>query len=277
MSLHGCFARAAKVAWTLLPHFLWLFLLSTSVAHAATSSKPEQAAPKPTRLADGRPNWTGFWTAVGGLLDRNFGPGYVPPAQSAPRPALTHSPMKSPYKERYEELVEATKRGVVIADPAAQCNPISMPRMMNMTYGMELLQTPGQIAITSEYGPATRRVWLDGRAHPPEDELDPTFAGHSIGQWQGDTLVVDTTGIRVESPIDQSGLVHSEKLHLIERFTSPQPGILQDEITIIDPDVFTAPWKIVKRYGYRPDLSIQEYSCFENNRNVGDRGQPKFP
>jgi len=77
-----------------------------------------------------------------------------------------------------------------------------MPRMMGMIYGMELLQTPGQITMTSEWQDASRRVWLNRSQHPPADELDPTYAGDSIGHWQGDTLVVDTVGVREDVPLN---------------------------------------------------------------------------
>ncbi|MEO6378807.1 MAG: hypothetical protein ABIO37_12345 [Caulobacteraceae bacterium] len=252
----------------------------TSFAGAPVGA-PKPVAPNPARLADGKPNWTGFWTVVGGLLDRNFGPGYVAPepsggAQNAGNRTRGISELKSPYKEKYEALLAASAKGMVLKDPAALCNPAGMPRMMNMTYGMEFLQVPGMIAVTSEYGPFTRRIWMDGRKHPPEDELDPTFSGHSIGRWEGDTLVVDTVGLRDDTLIDQSGLMHSDQMHLVERWSQTEPGVLTVEITVSDPKVFTKPWKIVKRYGHRPDLNIQEYNCLENNRNVGDNGQPTF-
>ena len=245
---------------------------------AAPAAKPAvKAAPKPARLADGSPNWTGFWTPSGGLLDRNFGPGYVasttaPPPRAAPPPAFA---LKSPYKEQYAELEKQTAAGKVIYDPGALCLPSGMPRMMNMTYGMELLQTPGQITITSEYQGVSRRIWTDGRKHPPAEELDPTYAGHSIGHWEKDVLVVDTVGMRGDTLIDQSGLMHSDKMRLTERFYQETPGTLVDEITVIDPTVYEAPWKIVKRYGYRPELSLEEFVC-ENNRNVDANGAPTF-
>ena len=248
-------------------------------SHSATpAAKPAaKAAPKPARLADGTPNWTGFWSAAGGLLDRNFGPGYVaandaPQRRAPPPPAFA---LKSPYKEQYAELVKQTAAGKVIFDPGALCLPSGMPRMMNMTYGMELLQTRGQVTITSEYGAMSRRIWTDGREHPPADELDPSYAGHSIGHWEKDVLVVDTVGLRGDTLIDQSGLMHSDKMRLTERWFQETPGVLVDEITLTDPDVFEAPWKIVKRYGYRPELSLQEFVC-ENNRNVDANGVPTF-
>jgi hypothetical protein len=244
-----------------------------ATAAEAVAAEPNPR-PKPDRLADGQPNWTGFWTPVGGLLDRSLGPGFEAPepragVRNAGARTAGVSTLKSPYRERYEEILAASARGVVLTDPMARCNPAGMPRMMTMIYGMELLQVPGMIAITSEFGPYSRRIWLDGRQHPPQDELDPTYAGHSVGRWEGETLVVETVGFRPDTLIDQSGLMHSDKMRLVERFTEVEPGVLVDEITVIDPVVFEAPWKIVKRYRFRPELSIREYNCFENNRDAG--------
>jgi hypothetical protein len=248
----------------------------------ATPGVPaNQTGPKPARLADGRPNWTGFWTPIGGLLDQNFGPGAKarPPAATAGGaqvPRSPASPLKSPYKEKYEQILQDAAAGKVTYDPAGLCLPPGMPRMMGATYGLELLQTPSQVTITSEWQAESRRIWTDGRKHPNPDEALPTYSGHSIGHWDGDTLVVETVQTRADSLIDQSGLPHSERMRIDERFSSPQPGVLTDQITITDPDVYTTPWSMTKRYRYRPDLNLQEYVCEENNRNVGSNGEPTF-
>lgn len=213
-------------------------------------------------------------------MDRNFGPGAVASAPAATNGAQTppppHAPLRSPYKEKYEATLAESARGVVTFDPTALCLPPGMPRMMKATYGIELLQTAGQVTITSEWQAASRRIWTDGRKHPPEDELLPSYAGHSIGRWEGDTLVVDTVGVRDDVLIDQSGLPISTKLRITERIRQTEPGLLVDEITIDDPLVFTAPWTMRNRYRYRPDLDLQEYVCLENNRNVGANGEPEF-
>lgn len=255
----------------------------TGVAAAAERAKEAQVAPSPSRLPNGRPNWTGFWAPVGGLLEVNIGLGGIPDKSEAP-PGNDHlrrdpfsgfSALRSPYKERHEKFLAESAAGKV-ADPVALCFPPGMPRMMVMVYGMEFLQTPGQIAITSEWQAASRRVWLNQK-HPPADELDPTYAGHSIGHWEGDTLVVDTVGIREDVPVNYSGLPHGPRLHIVERFTSKEPGILVNEITITDPDAFVAPWVEVQTYRYKPDLSLREFVCLENNRNVGPQGEAHFP
>jgi hypothetical protein len=250
---------------------------------AAAAAKKPVVPPTPARLPDGKPNWTGFWVPVNGLLERDIGLGgtpAIPPggggAMKMPlRPFSQFSALKSPYKEQLENTSAAMKAGK-LADPVALCFPPGMPRMMGMIYGMELLQTPGQIAITSEWQAASRRIWLNRSSHPAEDELDPSYAGDSIGHWQGDKLIVDTVGIRDDVPLNYEGLPHSNHLHIREVFSALSPGILQDEITIEDPEAFAAPWHEIETYRYRPDLSIREYVCLENNRNVAEDGSAKF-
>ena len=257
---------------------LALMLLAVPALAAAADVS---TGPKPARLPDGKPNMTGFWSPVGGLLDRNFGPGaeVAKPtgAQGAQIPRSPHSPLKSPYKEKYEAGLKDAAAGIVRYDPTGLCMPPGMPRMMGAIYGMELLQTAGQVTVTSEWQAASRRIWTDGTKHPPEDELLATFAGHSVGHWEGDTLVVDTVGVRDDVLIDQSGLPVSDAQRITERIYLKEPGILVAEITVNDPKVFEAPWTHVRRYRHRPELRLQEFVCAENNRNVGSNGEPVVP
>jgi hypothetical protein len=248
---------------------LWLIPTITNGAEAPRKSATH-AVSVPARTPDDKPNWTGFWSPIDGLLERNFGDGA---SASAPRSGAgqtrlsPHSPLKSPYKERYEAVLKDAERGVVTADPTASCLPPGMPRMMRALYGLEILQTPGQVTITSEWQAASRRIWTDGRSHPPLDELMPTYAGHSIGRWEGNTLVVETVGVREDVLIDQTGLPQSGNMRVVERIYLDKSGLLVDEITVDDPAVFTQPWTHVRRYRSRPDLHLQEYVCYENNRD----------
>lgn len=253
--------------------------------------KPKAATPMPARLADGHLNLMGIWTRPGGLLDVYHGPSGVTPA-SKPTPAISgpgdagqrgdnsgsivpeHAPLKEPYKAQFAVMQKNMAAGTGI-DPVAICLPPGMPRMMGAVYGIEILQTPGQITITSEWQAASRRIWLNEKTHPPLEEIDPTYAGHSIGHWEGDTLVVDTVGLRADPPINQSGLPHSDKMHLIERI-SLHDGKLVDDVTVDDPEAYEGPWKITFDYHYRPDLKLQEYVCEENNRNIGANGAASF-
>lgn len=246
--------------------------LAASIHGATPPEMSKHAVPMPPRLPDGKPNWTGFWSPTDSLLERNFGEGAEaskPSSAAVQTPRSPHSPLKSPYKERYEAVLADAQRGVVAFDPTAACLPPGMPRMMRMLYGMEILQTPGQVTLTSEWQAASRRIWTDGRSHPDPDDLLPTYAGHSIGRWEGDTLVVETVGVRDDVLIDQTGLPHSGNMRIVERIYQDESGLLVDEITVHDPAVFTAAWTQVRRYRYRPELSLQEYVCHENNRDAG--------
>jgi hypothetical protein len=247
-------------------------------AQAAPAARPPPAPVKgiplkPARLPDGHPNWTGFWVPPGGFLEVYRGPSGVTGANFGPNAntprgrASLAIVLKSPYKEQYVE----TQRKLLaneLPDMLALCFPPGMPRMMGAIYGIEILQTPNIISITSEWQAENRRIWMDLKAHPPLEELDPTYAGHSIGHWEGDTLVVDTVGVREDMPIDQVWTPHSANMHMIERFTQTSPGVLTDEITMLDPDVTDTVQKQTHVYRYRPDLRLEEYNCLENNRNV---------
>jgi len=244
---------------------------------AAEAAKHPIVPPSPKRLHDGKLNWTGFWVPVDGMLEHDIGLGGTDPSKG---PAMKFQPvhypdLKPPFNEQLEKFKAAAAKGIV-EDSTSICFPPGMPRMMGMIYGMELLQTPGQITMTSEWQDASRRVWLNRSQHPPADELDPTYAGDSIGHWQGDTLVVDTVGVREDVPLNFGGLPHSKDMHIHEVFSEKVPGILEDEITIDDPTAFAASFKETHRYRYRPDLSLREYVCLENNRNVGGKGEAKF-
>jgi hypothetical protein len=258
--------------------FLALVGLPVAAQPPQAASEVKSVALSPVRLPDGHPNWTGFWIPPGGMLDVYRGPSGVTgvPAGNIPRPRTDGLQLKSPYKEQYEAVQAEAAKGP-LPDPLALCFPPGMPRMMGMIYGMEILQTPNIISITSEWQAATRRVWMDLKSHPPAEELDDTYAGHSIGHWEGDTLVVDTVGVRKDVTLDQSRTPHSPKMHIVERFTQTGPGVLVDDMVVNDTDAFVAPIKQTRTYRYRPDLRLQEYTCLENNRNVDpDSGKATF-
>jgi hypothetical protein len=232
----------------------------------------------PRRLPDGKPNWTGFWIPAGGLLDVYRGPSGVTGLNlgdaNVPRKREDIPAMKSPYKEQYEALFAPGAKA--LPDPAALCFPVGMPRIMMMTYGMEILQTPKIVSMTSEWQAGFRRIWMDVKAHPPADELDETYNGHSIGRWVGDTLVVETVGLRQDITLDTSRIPHGPRTKIVERFSEVSPGVLVDDITIEDPDVFVTPWTYRYVYLHKPDLRLREYVCLENNRNIDEAGSADF-
>jgi hypothetical protein len=128
------------------------------------------------------------------------------------------------------------------------------------------VQTPGLLVILFEGNIHTyRQIFIDGREHPKD--LDPTWYGHSIGKWDGDSLVVDTVGFNDKFWFDFAGHPHTEQLHVIERFRRRDLGNLDMDIAIEDPGAYTEPWKI-KRTSVLMKGEISEYICNENNQDV---------
>jgi hypothetical protein len=141
-------------------------------------------------------------------------------------------------------------------DPAiARCAPRGFPRMLLGGGLMEILQTPDRIFMRFYVNNEMREVWMDGRGHP--ETVDLTWKGHSIGRWDGDTLVVDTVGILGGENgkfkwLDSAGHPHSDALHVTERIRRTAPGTLEFDLTFEDPEAFTAPVRGKVIYELRP-------------------------
>jgi hypothetical protein len=154
-------------------------------------------------------------------------------------------------------------------DPHVRCKPSGGPRMFHTPYGMEFLDEPElkRVYITGVGGPHTWRViYMDGRDHPKD--LDPSFSGHSVGHWDGDSLVVDTIGFNEKFWLTREGIPSTEFLHLTERFTRTDYNTLKYEATIDDPGAYTAPWTGGWYINWQPDQEMYEYVCQDNNRDV---------
>lgn len=209
------------------------------------------------------PNITGVWERAEGI-------GFNPSRQLPP--------FTPEYAAKYKVAMEARERGEVVADPTSRCLPQGMPRFMVASYPLEILQTAGQVTIIAEWASQVRRIFTDGRPHPPPDEIDITFNGHSIGHWEGRTLVVDTVGIRGDTSFDASPMQHSDKIHVQERIRLTDPKTIEAQITVIDPEAFTQPWVVTRHYKKGgPELQIMEYVCEENNRPIILPGQAAKP
>ncbi len=140
-----------------------------------------------------------------------------------------------------------------------------MPGVMTQPYPIEILVTPGKITIIAEAYAQWRQIFTDGRKHP--DDPDLTYNGHSIGHWEGDTLVVDTIGFTTDTALGNYGVRHSDKMHIVERFRLAQPDRLEVQTTITDPEALTKPWTSTRVYGRHRDWTLAEYVCQQNNRN----------
>jgi hypothetical protein len=168
-------------------------------------------------------------------------------------------------------------------DPEGYCLPPGGPRLMATPYPMEIIQLPEQKRIIMTFEGAThiwREIYMDGRAHPSGDALNPTYLGHSVGRWEGDTLVVDVVGFNEGTWLDYSGHPHTDMLHVVERYTRRNKNVLHYEATIDDPGAYTKPWNVGWNIPWRANGELSEYICQENNRYLlrltDDFGQPLF-
>jgi hypothetical protein len=148
--------------------------------------------------------------------------------------------------------------------PQSRCQPMGVT-LAPVFQPWKTVQTPTLLVIIAE-GELPRQVFLDGRGHPKD--FNPAWMGHSIGHWDGDTLVVDTTGFNDKAWFSAGGIPHTEKMHITERYHRVDLGHLEIEFSIEDPDTFVKPWVIKRAAELAPNEEIQEYVCTENERDL---------
>ncbi len=169
----------------------------------------------------------------------------------------------------------------VAYDPEAFCLPPGGPRAFGTPYPMQFIQQNDRIVIIFEGGAHVwREIFMDGRQHPPANELNPTYFGHSVGKWERDTLVIDTVGYNERTWLDFGGHMHSDELHTVERITRPNRDTLRYEALIDDPGAYTRSWTVGWNIPWAEGGELSEYICQENNQFLidlrDDFGEPFF-
>jgi hypothetical protein len=221
------------------------------------------------RTADGKPDLNGIWQAVGAanwnLLDHQARSGPVlelGAVLAVPAGLSVVEGNEIPYqpwaaarqKENYENWLSR--------DPEVKCYLPGIPRATYMPHPFQILQTANNdILMSYEYASANRVIKM-GKAEPPPVD---TWMGQSAGHWEGDTLVVDVTGLNDQTWFDRAGNFHSEALHVVERFTPVSADVLDYQATIEDSKVFTRPWKMQMPLYRRQEKGAQllEFKCVE--------------
>jgi hypothetical protein len=175
-------------------------------------------------------------------------------------PQGTTPPPLKPGAEKFQ-IVRGPNdvRGRTTLTTGNDCKPLGIPQTYITPYPFQIIQTPKQIVIIYEYPNAIRWIPTDGRAH--EVDPDPAWMGSSVGHWDGDTLVVDAIGFNDKTEVH--GFMHTDALHVVERFRKLPDGNLQYEVTVEDPNVWQTPWKIAPRtFQRRPELeNVAEFVC----------------
>ena len=205
--------------------------------------KPNLNAPAP-RTTDRKPDLSGMWNVDGlGVMASITDVEMLPWAQAV-------------YKERLEAYGHD--------DPASNCLPEGPRTGLHGLDPLRIVQTPNLIVILYEAGPV-RQIFLDGRPHPKDPT--PTWMGYSVGRWEGDTLVVETTGFNDRTWLDLRGHPHSDALHVTERFRRTSFGKMQLTITYTDPKAYTKPFTITLPVLYQADNDLIETVCLENEKD----------
>lgn len=231
-----------------------LIIAFSLLLSVATLAQDAEQRPAP-RYADGTPDFSGLWSGGGPVGD--IAGGLIPGEVMLLTP----------------EYAAVKANRMAADDPEANCLPTGVPRIA--PYPWRIVQTPAN-------GPAThlfflfegnvhsyRQIFMDGREHPPAEELDPTWYGHSIGWWEDDTLVIDTVGFNDLTWFDFLGNPHSTELHTVERYTRTAHGTLENVTTVTDPAAYTQPFTIRFEARLQPaDWDLMEYVCNENNQDV---------
>ena len=172
------------------------------------------------------------------------------------------------WRAEQREIQELTAEGLPPANNYSACIPDGMPAMMQGMFPMEVLETPGQVTVIQEAYNQVRRIYLGDALLAPED-AEPRFSGHSAGRWDGDTLVVETVGVK--DYVEFRNVPHSNRMRITERIRliDESGDFLENRVTIVDPEYLTEPWEWTWMYRRWPGYKIQEYVC-ENNRYYED-------
>jgi hypothetical protein len=211
-------------------------------APAAAASAATAGPPKAGRMPDGTPDLSGVYGNAG------LPQGTTPPAL---KPGAE--------KFRIERGGPGDVKGRTTLTTGNDCNPLGIPQTYITPYPFQIVHTPKMIVMIYEYPNAVRFIPLDGRPH--QVDPDPTWMGSSIGRWEGDTLVVDAIGFNDKTEVH--GFMHTEALHVVERFRRLENGSLQYDVTVEDPNVWAGPWKIAPRtFAHRPEIEfVSEFVC----------------
>ena len=226
----------------------WLKYPTTGIPRAA-DGKPDLSAPTP-RHPNGKPVIAGLWRPAPGIvgdMTRGIKSGEVVPFQ--------------PWAEA---LFKQRRANDSRDDPTARCVVGGVPRSDFVGYPFKILETPGMVTILYEAVHAYRQIFTDGRTLPVDP--NPAWFGYSVGRWDGDVFVIESSGFNDDVWLDNAGRPATGALRVTERFVRKNLGQMDIEVTINDPKAYTRPWSVTQQLAFQPDTELLEYICNENNK-----------
>jgi len=235
---------------TLITSVVLLSACSDSEQASTTATSETQAANAATvvkQWESDRPAFYGVWQVAGDHSELKTLDGSEPP-------------LLPEAKASYDKNRELIAQGDRSWDPVYQCDIHGVPRILFETMPFEILQTPKQVLFMYQWNREFRMV--DMNTEHSELPIND-YLGQSVGHWEGDTLVIATTQLNAATFLDDSGMPHSESLHVIERYTVLDDGTMEVHLWIEDPETFSESWETVARFERLPGVKIKEDTCVE--------------
>jgi hypothetical protein len=229
----------------------WMKLASKSTP-AGADGKPNLYAPAPKRR-NGRVDLSGIWQAPGPKFLQDLTAGL--------------KAGELPIQPWAQALTDERRKGLHASEESdANCLPQGVPKIAATPVPFKIVQDARLVVILYEAFGQFRQIFLDGRR--PVKDPNPTWLGYSTGKWDGDSLVVDTTGFNGKTWLDQVGHPATEALHVTERFRRPDFGHLEIQVTIDDPMAYTKPWTVTEVMELQPETELIEFVCLENEKDL---------
>jgi hypothetical protein len=241
--------------------------------------KVNLAGPTP-RTADGKPDLSGVWETIPGRRPNTpagaaEGTGELPPSGSIFCNIGDQIPGGAPYQPWAAELVKKRMADNSKDNPDAHCLPMGVMQMTSHPYPKKIIQTPSELVMIYEgSGTTVREIFMDGRTLPKD--VEPWWNGYSVGRWDGDTLVIETTGFMDDGWLDVRGSPFTSAGKLTERIRRPNYGSLVIEVTIDDPKAYTKPFTATVNNRLLADTQLIEFVCIDKSAQhyVGAEGKP---
>ena len=244
----------------------WLNYPTPGIPRLANGA-PNLKAPAP-RTPDGKPEFSGMWFANVPSRDFCKEKDCIQEERMAREQINLGIKLKDglPYTEWSKEQMKVRRANGGREDPHAYCMPPNFPRAWTLPQHSRIVQTPGMMVVLHEFNAAYREVYLDGRPLPSNP--NPTWNGYSTGHWDGDTLIIETNGIRDDMWLDIQGSPVTESARVTERMKRLNFGLMQIEIAVNDPKAYTRPWTVSVNQHIAIDSDLLEYACLENEKDV---------
>lgn len=244
----------------------WLGYPTPGIPRTATGA-PNMKAPAP-RTREGKPDFSGIWFANVPSKD------YCKEADCVQEERMAREQINLgikmagglPYTEWSKQQMVARRANGGRADPHTYCKPPNYPRAWTLPQHTKIIQTSKEMVMLHEFNGAYREVYIDGRPLPVDP--NPTWNGYSTAHWEGDTLVIETNGIRDDMWLDIQGSPITESARVTERLKRVKLGLMTVEISVNDPKAYTKPWSVTIEMALQVDTQMLEEICLDNEQDV---------